>query len=156
MSKSPVSANSIPAPKVKTAYPQPFASLVDGRIKKKLGDHFSLTNFGINLTSLAPNAVSALLHHHSKQDEFIYILKGTPTLTLGEKEYIMNPGDCYGFKAGSGTASQLSNKSEEDVTYLEIGDRTEGDEVNYPNDDIKAIQLSNGAWVFSHKDGQPY
>jgi uncharacterized cupin superfamily protein len=42
------------------------------------------------------------------------------------------------------------------VTYLEIGDRTEGDEVEYPNDDLKATQLANGVWTITHKDGRPY
>lgn len=78
----PIQAVSVPLPDKKTVYPQPFASQVDGRTKKKLGDHFGLTHFGVNLTELAPGAISALLHHHSKQDEFIYILEGTPTLLL--------------------------------------------------------------------------
>ncbi len=48
------------------------------------------------------------------------------------------------------------NRSEETVTYLEMGDRTEGDTVEYPHDDLQAIQLANGAWTFTHKDGRPY
>lgn len=156
MSQSPISAESIPAQEKKTIYPKPFASLVEGRTKRKLGDFFGLTNFGINLTQLSPGAVSALLHHHSKQDEFIYVLEGTPTLILGEREYVLRPGDCYGFKAGVGVAHQLANKSEEIVKYLEIGDRTVGDEVEYPNDDLRATQLPNGVWELAHKDGRPY
>lgn len=35
-------------------YPEPFASRMAGRIKRPLGDLFSLTNFGVNLTSLPP------------------------------------------------------------------------------------------------------
>ena len=156
MSKLPVTAESIPEPEKKTNYPQPFASCVDGRVKRKLGEFFGLTNFGVNLTHLSPGAISALLHHHSKQDEFIYVLEGSPTLILGEQEYQLNPGDCYGFKAGAGIASQLINKSDEQIAYIEIGDRTEGDDVDYPNDDLKAAQLPNGRWAFTHKDGHPY
>jgi hypothetical protein len=44
----------------KTIYPEPFASLVKGRTKRKLGEFFGLTNFGVNLTHLAPGAISAL------------------------------------------------------------------------------------------------
>jgi uncharacterized cupin superfamily protein len=40
--------------------------------------------------------------------------------------------------------------------YLEIGDRTEGDEVEYPNDDLKAKQQPNGVWTLTHKDERPY
>ena len=156
MKSMPVAAVSIPLPEKKTIYPPPFAALVEGRAKRKLGEHFGLTNFGVNLTELAPGAISALLHHHSRQDEFLYILQGTPILVLGETEYPLNPGDCMGFKAGAGVAHQLLNRSHAVVIYLEIGDRTEGDAVEYPNDDLKATQLANGARSVTHKDGRPY
>jgi uncharacterized cupin superfamily protein len=154
--QSPISAKSIPAPMGKTIYPEPYASQVKGRLKRKLGEFFKLTNFGVNLTHLAPGAVSALAHSHSKQDEFIFILEGIPTLVLGKEEFTLNPGDCYGFKAGTGIAHQLVNQSEENVTYLEIGDRTEGDAVEYPNDDLQATQFTKGVWALTHKDGRPY
>lgn len=60
--------------------PGTLASRMAGRRKHPLGDLFGLANFGVNLTRLAPKAVSALRHAHSKQDEFIYILQGSPTL----------------------------------------------------------------------------
>jgi uncharacterized cupin superfamily protein len=154
--QSPTLAKSIPASMGKTIYPQPYASLVEGRLKRKLGECFGLTNFGVNLTHLSPGAISALAHSHSKQDEFIFILEGTPTLILGQDEFTLNPGDCYGFKAGTGIAHQIVNRSNEIVTYLEIGDRAQGDEVEYPNDDLKATQLMNGVWRLTHKDGRPY
>ncbi|MFB8791083.1 MAG: cupin domain-containing protein [Potamolinea sp.] len=156
MKQSPISAESIPAAMGKTIYPEPYASLVQGRLKRKLGEFFELTNFGVNLTHLSPGAISALAHQHSKQDEFILILKGSVTLVLGKEEFVLNPGDCYGFKAGTGIAHQLINQTQESVTYLEIGDRTEGDEVEYPNDDLKATQLPNGLWKLTHKDGREY
>ena len=107
-------------------------------------------------TADAPGAISALSHHHSKQDEFIYILEGTATLLQGDDEYQMSPGDCMGFKAGAGVASQLVNRSSEPMVYLEVGDRTVGDEVDYPGDDLKATQQMNGMWKFTHKDGRLY
>jgi uncharacterized cupin superfamily protein len=140
----------------KTIYPAPYASLVEGRLKRKLGAYFGLTNFGVNLTHLSPGAISALAHSHSKQDEFIFVLEGTPTLVLGEDEFTLNPGDCHGLKAGTGIAHQLVNRTESNATYLEIGDRTAGDEVEYPNDDLKATQLTNGERTITHKDGRLY
>jgi uncharacterized cupin superfamily protein len=121
--QSPISAESISAPLGKTIYPEPYAALLKGRRKRKLGEYFGLTHFGINLTHLAPGAVSALAHSHSKQEEFILILEGSPTLILGGEEFILHSGDCYGFKAGTGIVHQLINRSEDNVTYLEVGDR---------------------------------
>ena len=54
-------------------YPESFASQMQGREKRPLGDLFGLTNFGVNLTQLAPGAVSSLRHAHTAQDELIYI-----------------------------------------------------------------------------------
>jgi len=156
MAPKPLPARSVLLPDAQTVYPKPFASSVDGREKRKLGDHFGLSNFGINHTTLAPGAISALFHHHSRQDEFIYILEGTATLIHGDDEYLMSPGDCMGFKAGSGVASQVINRSSEPMAYLEAGDRTMADQVEYPNDDLKAALQENGVWLFTHKDGHPY
>lgn len=149
-------AQSIPPSGKKTNYPPPFAELVEGRMKRKLGNHFGLSHFGVNLTHLAPGAISALLHHHSRQDEFIYVLQGAPTLILGEKEYPLRPGDCTGFPAGTGVPHHLVNRSGEEVLYLEIGDRSVGDVVEYPRDDLKAMQLADGEWAFTHGDGRSF
>lgn len=136
-------------------YPEPFASRMSGRTKRPLGDLFGLTNFGVNLTRLAPNAVSALRHAHSRQDEFVYILEGNPTLHTDEGRTRLAPGMCAGFKAGNGNGHRLVNETAADVVYLEIGDRTPGDEGSYPDDDLGAVQV-DGKWRFVHKDGSPY
>src|SRR5260221_11280796 len=63
-----------------SGYPEKFLARVAGREKKPLGDLFDLTNFGVNLTRLAPGAQSSLRHAHAKQDGFVYILEGRPRL----------------------------------------------------------------------------
>jgi uncharacterized cupin superfamily protein len=136
-------------------YPEPFASRMTGREKRALGDVFGLANFGVNLTHLQPGASSALRHSHSRQDEFIYILSGHPTLITDAGETVVEPGMCAGFRAGSGNAHHLINRTEETVTYLEVGDRTLGDEGRYPDDDLMAV-MRDGKWQFLHKDGKPY
>ena len=140
--------------KKKSNYPEPFASKVSGREKRLLGDLYGLNNFGVNLTVLKPNSMSALLHKHSKQDEFVYIIKGNPTLVTEEGEQELSPGMCAGFPA-DGTAHQLINNTDENVEYLEIGDRSEGDEVSYPKDNLVA-NLVDGKWVFTDKAGNNF
>ena len=77
------------APRQKPSiYPPPFAAMMQGRQKRVLGDLFGLQNFGVNLTELAPGAMSALRHCHSRQDEFIYILEGEATLITDAGERI--------------------------------------------------------------------
>jgi uncharacterized cupin superfamily protein len=62
---------------------------------------------------------------------------------------------CAGFKAGSCNGHRLVNETSEVVVYLEVGDRSFGDEVLYPDEDLKAV-LVDGKWSFQHKDGTPY
>jgi uncharacterized cupin superfamily protein len=105
--------------------------------------------------SLAPGGSSALRHAHTKQDEFVYILSGMPTLHTDRGQTQLAPGMCAGFKAGSGDAHRLVNNTQDEVVYLEVGDRTAGDEASYPDDDIQAA-LVVGKWMFTHKNGEPY
>jgi uncharacterized cupin superfamily protein len=150
-----IRATDAPARSKPSNYPEPFASRMTGREKRALGDLFGLSNFGVNLTRLAPNAISALRHAHSKQDEFIYILQGHPTLLTDEGATPLAPGMCAGFKAGTGNGHQLVNETSEPVVYLEVGDRTPGDQGFYPDDDLQAV-MQNGSWKFLRKDGTPY
>jgi uncharacterized cupin superfamily protein len=126
-----------------------------GREKRPLRDLFGLANFGVNLTRLAPNSMSSLRHAHTRQDEFIYILQGRPTLHTDDGRTELSPGMCAGFKAGTGNGHHLVNETQQDVLYLEVGDRTPGDEGIYPDDDLKAL-LVQGKWKFVHKNGTPY
>jgi uncharacterized cupin superfamily protein len=148
-------AASVP-PRVRPSnYPEPFASRMAGREKRPLGDLFGHTNFGVNLTRLAPGASSALRHAHTKQDEFVYILEGRPTLHTDAGKTALEPGMCAGFKAGTGDGHCLINETDADVVYLEIGDRTPGDSATYPDDDLVAEAVAGG-WRFLRKDGTPY
>jgi uncharacterized cupin superfamily protein len=85
------------------------------------------------------------------------VFRAGATLALG-------PGTCAGFAAGNGNAHMLINRSSEPVTLLEIGDRTPGDVVEYPDDDLVAVpnaaastrDASAPRLRFAHKDGSPY
>ncbi|HWK67793.1 MAG TPA: cupin domain-containing protein [Rhizobiaceae bacterium] len=143
------------APRIRASnYPAEFALRMGGRIKRPLGDVFGLVNFGVNLTTLEPGAVSALQHVHSRQDEFVFVLEGELVLVSGGQEILLRPGMCAGFKAG-GASHHLENRSKTSACYLEIGDRSEGDEVSYPFDDLVAVR-AGGVWQFRRKDGTAY
>ena len=136
-------------------YPEPLASRMAGRVKHPLGDLFGLANFGVNLVRLLPGAGSALRHAHSRQDEFVYIVQGNAVLVTDAGETQLSAGMCAGFKFGTGNGHQLLNRSGEEVIYLEVGDRSAGDTVVYPDDDLQAAFVE-GKWQFAHKDGSPY
>ena len=140
---------------LRSIYPEPFASMMAGREKRALGDVFGLMNFGVNLTRLSPGGMSALRHTHTKQDELVYILQGTATLVTDAGRTLLSPGMCAGFRSGSGDAHHLKNETQNDVHYLEIGDRTPGDLATWPDVDLVVIEV-DGKRVFAHRDGKLY
>ena len=135
-------------------YPEPFASMMNGRVKRPLGDPFGLENFGVNHVTLPPGAMSALFHRHAVQDEWIYVLAGEVTLIHENGETVLRQDMCAGFPKNGG-AHQIVNRAERDAVYLEVGDRQTGDSVHYPRDDLVAVR-TEGRWQFAHKDGTAY
>ncbi len=149
-----MAAEVTPKPR-RSNYPPQYAALVAGRERRALGDVFGLSNFGINCTRLEPGAISALLHRHALQDEFVYVLEGEPTLITDAGEVALRPGMCAGFKAG-GVNHQIVNRTDQLVVLLEIGDRAKGDAISYPDADLAIIYASDGTLRITHKDGTPY
>jgi uncharacterized cupin superfamily protein len=150
----PVNAWSVEPRARASAYPEPFAARMTGRVKRVLGDRFGITGFGVNLVTLKPGAASALFHRHAVQDEFVFVTEGEVTLVHDDGESLMRAGDCVGFPHG-GTAHCLVNRSSGLAAYLEMGDRRPGDSASYPRDDLVAVQSEDG-WRFTHRDGRPY
>jgi uncharacterized cupin superfamily protein len=150
---APILATAIEPRGHATIYPPPYAARVAGRTKQRLGDHFGIAHFGVNLTTLLPGGQSALLHRHSQQEEFVYILAGTATLRTGTSEQDLTAGMCIGF-CPDGPAHHLLNRTSEVVQYLEIGDRPAEDAAAYPEDDL-AAHMVGGAWHITRRDGSP-
>ncbi len=148
-------AASVPPRTSTSACPAPFADRLGGRMKQALGDRFGLRNFGVNRVTLQPGARSALRHSHSHQDEFVQVIEGELVLVTNAGETRLAAGMCAGFRAGSGDAHHLLNRGNAPAVYLEIGDRTPGDRVQYPDDDLVA-EDAGGRWRFLHKDGTAY
>ena len=78
--KKAIHARDVPRPEIQTSYPEPFASLVAGRTKQKLGDIFGLTSFGVNLVRMAPSSTSTVRHHRSACALLLHWLRNLPAL----------------------------------------------------------------------------
>jgi mannose-6-phosphate isomerase-like protein (cupin superfamily) len=82
---------------------------------------FGLTQYGVNLTTLAPGSWSSHRHWHENEDEFVFVVEGEITLIDNAGEHLLKPGMCAGFKAGVANGHHLVNKTKAPVIYLEIG-----------------------------------
>jgi uncharacterized cupin superfamily protein len=136
-------------------YPEPFRSRMGDRMKRRLGEACGLKRFGVNLVTLGPGGQSALRHWHTLEDEFVYVLTGEVVLVTNDGEQTLTPGMCAGYPGGSKDGHHFVNRSAAPATYLEIGDRTEGDNAFYPDDDLMWVEDENGAFA-AHKDGRRY
>ncbi len=157
MSKPPVAFDSLTLPESNaTRYPAQFRADNQKRWNRRLGSHVRLRNFGVNLTRIIPGGQSSARHTHSKQDEFIYVLKGEVVLETDAGAETMRPGMCVGFPAGGGNAHRFVNRSKADVLLLVVGDRTPGDAVSYPDIDLHARMDASGKYIYTRKDGTPH
>lgn len=135
------------------AYPPPHNAGFEGREKKALGDAAGLTQFGVNLVTLDPGAMSSLRHWHEREDEFVYVLEGEITLVTEAGETVLAPGMAAGFKAGVADGHHLVNRTGQPARYLEVGSRYDADAVDYPDIDMKGIK-ENGRYRFVRKSGE--
>ncbi|MGB3299553.1 MAG: cupin domain-containing protein [Phormidesmis sp.] len=139
-----------------TNYPNEFKAAVMGRSRQRVGKAVGLQNFGVNLTTLAPGSQSALRHWHSAQDEFIYVVSGELVLVTDEGEQTLRPGEMAGFVAGRANGHHLINRADAPATYLEIGDTSTPDQVEYPDEDLVCSSTAQGNRRYEHKNGSAY
>ena len=146
----------IPNVKAQTiaSYPKEFAPVIAGREKQRIGDVVGLTQFGVNISRIKPGSASALRHWHETEDEFIYMLEGELVLQENDGETVLKPGDAAAFKAHSGVAHCLINRTHRDAVSLEVGTRSKSERVHYPDVDFFMERDEKGRRFF-RKSGEP-
>jgi uncharacterized cupin superfamily protein len=143
-------------PRSTSGYPEPFRSRVLPREKRALGDAVGLTKIGVNLTTLPPGKESSMRHHHTLEDELVFILEGEVVLRTDEGEQLLTAGTCAGFPAGASDGHQLVNRSDRPARYLEISNRDPDDAAEYPDVDLALRREPGGRLSFFRKDGSKY
>lgn len=139
-----------------TSYPMPYAELARKRWFRRLGDHAGLSHFGINLCRIEPGGQSSERHWHQEQDEFVYVLEGEAVLVTDASEEILGPGMCAGFPAGAPNGHHFQNRSDRDLVFLVVGDRTPSEVATYPDIDMHGRTGPDGRMRFTRKDGSSF
>jgi uncharacterized cupin superfamily protein len=91
-----------------------------------------LERCGINQETIEPGGRSSMPHAHSHEEEFVYVLGGTPTLWLDGYVKELDSGDCAAFPAGTGIAHTFLNDSVDPIQILIVGIHDPEDRVFYP------------------------
>ena len=82
------------------------------------------------------------------------MLEGEVVLATNEGEQTLTAGMCAGYPAGRQDGHHFINRSTRPAKYLEVGNRIEGDNAFYPDDDLMILERGKG--VYAHKDGRKY
>jgi len=147
LAKVPVKTGSI--------YPEPYAAMMKGRSSLRLGDAGGLTQFGANLVTLEPGALSSLRHWHENEDEFVMVTEGECILIQDEGETVMRAGDCAAFPAGSSNGHHFVNRSDRPARFLVVGTRAPREVAHYSDVDLR-VELAGGSARFTYRDGTPW
>ena len=137
-----------------TIYPPPYDVLVAGRSSQRLGDAGGLTQFGVNLVTLAPGAASSMRHWHEEEDEFVMVTEGVLTLHTDAGETEMRPGDCAAFPAGRPDGHRFLNRGAAPARFLVVGARAPREVAHYPDQGLK-VEMAGGRAVFLTESGEP-
>lgn len=141
--------------KTGSIYPPPYADMMAGRSSLRLGDAGRLTQFGVNIVTLQPGALSSLRHWHLAEDEFVIILSGACTMITDAGPQPMETGDCAAFPAGRADGHHFVNHSDAPTRFLVIGSKAACEVATYSDVDLM-VTLTGGTATFTHKDGTPY
>ena len=136
-------------------YPAPYAAMVAGRSSLRLGDAGGLTQFGVNLVTLLPGAMSSLRHWHLAEDEFVMVTQGSCTMVTDAGETPMQAGDCAAFPANSGDGHHFINHSDAPAVFLVVGSKAPREVATYSDVDL-VVTMQAGKASFTLKDGTPY
>lgn len=94
---------------------------------------FGLTRLGIHHIRLPPGRRSSFPHAESTEEEFVYVIEGTPDVWLDGTLHRLGPGDAVGFAAGTGLCHSFLNNTGGEVRLLVVGEASRPDNrIFYP------------------------
>jgi uncharacterized cupin superfamily protein len=91
-------------------------------INAPLSRHFGLKRLGIHHERLLPGHRTSWPHAESAEEEFVYVIEGTPDVWLDGVLHRLRPGDSVGFPAGTGLTHTFLNNTDQDVRLLVVGE----------------------------------
>jgi uncharacterized cupin superfamily protein len=89
-----------------------------------LGRHFGFTKLGIHHERLLPGRRTSYPHAESLEEEFVFVIEGSPDAWIDGALHRLGPGDAVGFPPGTGIAHTLLNNTDSEVRLLVVGERS--------------------------------
>lgn len=104
--------------------------------------HFGFGRIGVHHERLPAGHRLSRPHAESAEEEFVYVIEGTPDVWLDGELHRLGPGDAVGFPAGDGLAHTFINNSEAEVHLLVVGEASKAENrIVYPlNPEVRALR----------------
>lgn len=106
-----------------------------------------LFRFGVTHELLPPGRRTSYPHAELSEEEFVYVIEGTPDLWQDGHLHRLGPGDAVGWPSGTGVAHAIINNTTADVRLLVVGEpsrRRYG--VHYPLHPKRNAALGENWW----------
>ncbi|GAB3251443.1 cupin domain-containing protein [Chitinimonas naiadis] len=117
-------------------------------IGSPFGRTFGFQRLGIHHELLLPGRRTSWPHAESTEEEFAYVIEGTPDVWLDSVLYRLQPGDAVGFKPGDGLAHTFINNTAEPVRLLVVGDTNRADNrIRYPLHPKRNAEVGDMLWA---------
>jgi uncharacterized cupin superfamily protein len=117
-------------------------------VRSAFGRQFGLQRLGINYDVLKPGRRTSWPHAESTEEEFVYVISGTPDVWLDGVLHRLQAGDGVGFAPGTGVAHTFINNTDNDVHLLVVGDtRRDDNQVHYPLHPQRNAEIGSLWWA---------
>jgi len=104
----------------------------------------AIRGFGVQHERLPPRRRSSSTHAHSHKEEFVYVLRGRPLVSIDGDTRRLQPNDAVAFAAGTGIAHAIVNDTDETVEFLVVSTNSPEDVVTYSAADRNGKELPDG------------
>ena len=95
--------------------------------------HFNLTRLGVHHERLPPGRRLSWPHAEADEEEFVYVIEGTPDLWLDGNLQRLKSGDGVGFPCGTGIAHTFVNNTNNEVRLIVVGEASRNKtRIHYP------------------------
>lgn len=117
----------------------------------RITDKVGLKALGIWFENLPPGRRSAFPHAHTHEEEFVFILKGSPTVWLDGYTKELSPDYFAAFPSNTGVAHTLINNTNEDVMYICIGETQDfpDEKICYPLHPLRQNECTRKGWYWT-------
>ena len=110
-------------------------------------EHFNLMRLGVHHERLLPGRRVSWPHAEADEEEFIYVIEGTPDLWVDGHVKRLSTGCGVGFPAGTGISHTFINNTETDVRLLVVGEASrQRSRIHYPLHAERNADIGSRHW----------